>query len=265
MSERKLLFVGGLHRSGTTVVGRLLAAHPAVSGLRGTGVPEDEGQHLQDVYPPAAHFGGPGRFGFSAAAHLDESSPLATPDARRRLLAAWEPYWDGDGPVLLEKSPPNLVRTRFLQKLFPDACFLIVVRHPIAVSLATEKWGKPWTGMRSGPLVRHWVVCHERLLADAPHVRRLMIVRYEDLIADPDTWMSRMHEFAGVSPLPPAEHLDPGPNERYLGRWSERRRQPLRSLYLDRVARRYEERVNRFGYSLTAPEAAPAPAAALAA
>ena len=36
-------------------------------------------------------------------------------------------------PVLVEKSPPNLVRTRFLQALFPDARQIVVTRHPIAV------------------------------------------------------------------------------------------------------------------------------------
>ena len=46
-----LVFVGGLHRSGTSLVHRCLALHPAVSGFSGTGVPEDEGQHLQTVYP----------------------------------------------------------------------------------------------------------------------------------------------------------------------------------------------------------------------
>ena len=57
-----LVFVGGLHRSGTTPLARALSAHPDISGFSNTGVPEDEGQHLQDVYPPAYVLGGPGRF-----------------------------------------------------------------------------------------------------------------------------------------------------------------------------------------------------------
>ena len=76
--ERRLLFVGGLHRSGTSLVHRCLTRHPEVSGFSGTGVPEDEGQHLQTVYPPAYAHGGPGRFGFDPDAHLTESSPLWT-------------------------------------------------------------------------------------------------------------------------------------------------------------------------------------------
>jgi hypothetical protein len=52
-SRQRLVFVGGLHRSGTTLLGRLIAQHPDVSGFAETGVPADEGQHLLSVYPTA--------------------------------------------------------------------------------------------------------------------------------------------------------------------------------------------------------------------
>jgi hypothetical protein len=91
VTGQRLVFVGGLHRSGTTPLARSLAAHPQVSGFSGTGVAEDEGQHLQTVYPPARAHGGPGRFALAAAAHLTEASPLLTPDTGARLLAQWQP------------------------------------------------------------------------------------------------------------------------------------------------------------------------------
>ena len=61
--EHRFVFLAGLHRSGTTLLARLLAAHPEISGFSGTGEPADEGQHLQSVYPAARVYGGPGRFG----------------------------------------------------------------------------------------------------------------------------------------------------------------------------------------------------------
>ena len=51
--EHRFVFLAGLHRSGTTLLARLLAAHPEVSGFSGTGAPADEGQLLQSVYPAA--------------------------------------------------------------------------------------------------------------------------------------------------------------------------------------------------------------------
>ncbi|MEP6640740.1 MAG: sulfotransferase [Gaiellales bacterium] len=83
-----LVFVGGLHRSGTSLVHRCLASHPEVSGFSDTGVPEDEGQHLQTVYPPDFRLGGAGRVAVERGA---ERSALATAQSRARLVAEWGP------------------------------------------------------------------------------------------------------------------------------------------------------------------------------
>ena len=159
VASERLVFVAGLHRSGTTALARTLARHPAVSGFHGTDAKEDEGQHLQDVYPPARAHGGAGRFAFAPDAHLVESSPLATEDNAARLLAAWTPHWDLARHLLLEKSPPNLLMTRFLQALFPASQFVVVVRHPVVVSLSTRRWAGP--GARLSRLIGHWLRAHE--------------------------------------------------------------------------------------------------------
>lgn len=66
----KLLFIGGLHRSGTTPLVRMLGTSPNVSIFRNTGAIEDEGQFLQTVFPCDGLLGGPGRFAFNNGAHL---------------------------------------------------------------------------------------------------------------------------------------------------------------------------------------------------
>ena len=140
--EHTFVFVGGLHRSGTTLLGRCMAEHAQVSGFSGTGAREDEGQHLQTVYRAGKSHGGPGRFGFDPDAHLTEGSALVSDESRRLLLEQWGPHWDMSRPVLVEKSPPNLIRTRFLQALFPGARMIALVRHPVAVAGATRQFGR---------------------------------------------------------------------------------------------------------------------------
>jgi hypothetical protein len=64
-----------------------------------------------------------------------------TPENRQKLFEEWSRYWDVSKPYLLEKSPPNLIRTRFLQAMFPSSYFVVLLRHPIPVALATQPWG----------------------------------------------------------------------------------------------------------------------------
>jgi hypothetical protein len=117
----------------------LLAEHPLTSGFASTGVPADEGQHLQSVYPTAKVYGGPGKFGFAAEAHLTEASALVSRESAERLFAEWAPHWDAERPILVEKSPPNLIRFRFLQALLAAAAFVAVLRHPLAVAYASSR------------------------------------------------------------------------------------------------------------------------------
>ena len=235
------MFVGGLHRSGTSLLTRCLMRHPLVSGFEGTGVPEDEGQHLQTVYRPAKDHGGPGRFAFDPDARLTEDSPLVTDESRGRLMEEWGRFWDTTKPVLVEKSPPNLVRGRFLQALFPGAGLVMLQRHPLAVAYATQKWSR--TSLRS--LVRHWLAAHEAFEEDRPRLEHVHLVRYEDFVADPTATLEAVYGFLGLEPVPAGIEIRADANDAYLARWREEPR--LRRALLTRA---FEERVGRFGYSL---------------
>ncbi len=220
MSPPSHVFVGGLHRSGTSLVAALLSAHPAISGFAETGVWEDEGQHLQGTVPPGRALGGPGRFGHHPDAHLTERSRFATQETRDALDAAWAPHWDPDAAVRLEKSPPNLLRFRLLQHLYPDAAFVAVVRHPAAVALATRRMRRAFA-LRSVPrLLDHWLHCHAAFEGDRRHIARLAVVRYEALIADPAGRLERLQRFLELPAQAPALPVSPEPQRRYAAAWS---------------------------------------------
>jgi hypothetical protein len=249
VSEHDFVFVGGLHRSGTTLLARAIAKHDEVSGFRKTEALANEGQFLQSVYPIAREFGGTGRFGFDERSHMTEDHPLATEANRDKLTSEWGEYWNLDRRVLVEKSPPNLLKLRFLQELFADATFVVIMRHPIAVSYATQKWSE--TSLES--LLDHWLVCHEIFLEDAPQIRKLMLVRYEDFVSDPAGVVGRIQERLGLSPSGAAFKARTGINDDYFKRWSARLK-PRQKREHAALAERFEERTNRFGYSLVEPE-----------
>ena len=270
MSDQLILFVGGLHRSGTTMLARLLAEHPQVTGFADTGAPADEGQHLQDVYPVVSPGRQAGRFAFHGEAHLTEASPLAGPDSRERLMAAWSPHWDTGRRVLLEKSPPNMLMTRFLQATFPDqARFVLVVRHPVAVACATQKW----SATRPHELLHHWAVAHRTLAGDLPSLEHVAIVRYEQLVSDPDAAVARALAVVGLEDNAPGRAVESGVNadnfaadrttrgdvnQGYFASWQARKRSLPRRVYLDLAERRYEGAARAWGYSIRRLEQVPA-------
>lgn len=251
----RLIFVGGLHRSGTTPLASALAVHPDISGLTGTGVLEDEGQHLQDVYPVASTYGGPGRFALDPRSHLTESSALVTPDAAERLVRAWSPYWRPDSRLFVEKSPPNIVMGRFLQELFPGSALVVVVRHPVTVALATVKWRRllsrrPQNAASVELMVHNWVRAHETLLADLPHLHRVRVLRYEDLVARPEETLAQVADLVGLDTPVPHSSLVAHHSSEYERRWQAMGRTPWGRRQRRQVVQRYGELAGRFGYDL---------------
>jgi hypothetical protein len=246
-----LVFVGGLHRSGTSLVAGLLATHPEASGFIRTGVPENEGQHLQDVYPTARAFGGPGRFALVPEAHLTEASDLASPAAAERLFDSWSPHWDLGRRVLVEKSPPNLIRARFLQALFPRARFVMVQRHPVAVALSTRRWA-PDVAMTE--LLAHWFAAWQIFEEDRPALEHVTVVRYERLFSDPQAVASELGDFVGLGGLDPSGLIDPSIQRSVDEQWREMidREGPR---WLDDLQARFGDDARSSGYDLTRPTA----------
>lgn len=222
---KRLVFVGGLHRSGTTPFAKILDGHPEISGLVDTGVREDEGQHLQRVYPKAKVYGGSGRFAHRPEAHLTEASPLTTAANAQAMLDSWSPYWDTSRRFLVEKSPPNIIMGRFLQAQFPGSGLIVVVRHPVAVALSNKKWRRitstnPRKFQSLNQMVEHWLAAHTILAADAPHLDRLLVVHYERLIQNPDDELERVQSFLGLSQPIDSSKLSRSHSDSYAQRWA---------------------------------------------
>lgn len=195
-NDHRLVFIGGLHRSGTALVARIIGSSPDASGLTGTGTSMDEGQHIQDAYPGA--LGNTSQWSFHPQAHLTEEDARRTPDAAERIWQSWSPYWDLDRRVLVEKSAPNLTKTRYLQELFPKARFVVVTRHPVVQALAVRKWATRTHGRFTygfPRLVEHWVHAHDVFAQDALHIENLLVLRYEHLMREPVRELDRLARF----------------------------------------------------------------------
>jgi hypothetical protein len=246
IESENIVFICGLHRSGTSLLHELLKKHPDISGFSDTGVPKDEGQHLQSVYPPAKVFGGPGRFGLDPDSFMDESHPLVSKGNAKRLLEEWSHYWDLSKSHFVEKSPPNLVRMRFLQALFPNAKFIVIFRHPVAVTYATKaKFYKK--GTVEG-LMNHWTVCHYRFLQDLPFMNTFHLLRYEELAENYQRELEKIFNYLNVSYASINAEVSGIENIKYFDKWSIDKKSVLANDNSNLA--QWVESAKKFGYRM---------------
>ncbi len=247
-SQKKYIFIVGLHRSGTTLLADYLKQHPDVSGFENTGFPMDEGQFLQTVFPIAKLYGGPGKFGFDDRSHLTENSLLLTEENHQKLHNEWNAHWDLTKEYLLEKSPPSIIKTRFLQKVFPNSYFILIQRHPIAVSIATQKWSN--TSIMS--LLKHWLVCHNIFLNDRKLLKNVYSIKYEDLVNNPLKEMNNIYNFVGLNSLNNKtlfeDQIKSNINDKYFDIWEKTYKE---SSFFDKIKYKLiNYNLSSFGYLL---------------
>lgn len=238
--KRKIVFIGGLHRSGTTKLNSIISHSGGVAGII-----TDEGVNLQKVCKKPKEINGPGRFVFHEEGPLDEHSNLVSPLNRERLLKAWTPFWDADESVWCEKSPPNLIRMRFLQALFPEAYFINIVRHPIAVSLATNKW----TQTSGEELLEHWIRAHQIYQRDRILINNELSIGYEYFAKNPEQVIAEIERFLDIKIN--YDQSFKNKNEKYFNSWlAPNHWEGTKNTYREQLIDKYEQEINQLGYSL---------------
>ena len=149
-----------------------------------------------------------------------EAQLLVSEESARKLFEEWSPRWDLSRPLLLEKSPPNLLKTRFLQALFPGSAFVVVVRHPIPVSIPTARWRGT---RRYDRMFAHWLHCHALFEADRAHLGpRRTCSRTSSSVGDPAGCAARdLRVPRGRPRSRRASRSKDGANEKYFRQWQE--------------------------------------------
>ncbi|HET6330991.1 MAG TPA: sulfotransferase [Holophagaceae bacterium] len=205
-------FLTGAPKSGTTWLGKLLDAHPEIS-CRGEACVHHFGLRLVEACKSYNELLAKRH---AVITDANDFPPMPWPDVmvmmRTFIGMRFEAIADPAKPrlrLLGEKDPEHAMHLANLDKLFPEAKFLHIIRDGRGVFISA--WHHN---------VRSKDVNLERLGFDdflditakewADRVRRAreagkqlgeryFEVRYEDLVADPETWMKRVLDFLGAS------------------------------------------------------------------
>lgn len=137
------IFIIGCGRSGTSILGALIATHPRVKYMY-------EPYDLWAAIHPATDFLQRYSRGENHCM-LDASS--ATDAARIKFQRLMSPP---PGFTLVEKSPINALRIGFLEAIAPDARFVHIVRDGVNVARSIEQIAAARRGLAFRPPLNNW-------------------------------------------------------------------------------------------------------------
>lgn len=105
------------------------------------------------------------------------------------LYEAWAGRPLGAGERLVEKSVEHTEFAWILERFFPDACFVHIVRDPhgTLVALRRAKSGAGYPRMR--PLAGSLYNSYVHLFRNRTALRSYVVLRYEDLVSEPESTM----------------------------------------------------------------------------
>jgi hypothetical protein len=191
--DKKWVFLVGCYNSGTTLLSELLGQHPLISAL------ETEGHFITDQFVKDYDIGLPRMWvDREDIFRLDENDTGPDPV---RVLKEWSMRLDLKKQVLIEKSPPNSAKTRWLQKHFENAHFIGIVRNGYAVAEGITRKANPLHLINSWPIDKsayQWARSNEILLEDSEHLKKFMWVTYEDLADDTIGTLNKITEFLSI-------------------------------------------------------------------
>ncbi len=183
--DRRPVFVIGLPRSGTTLLERMLAAHPQV-----TGIGEQTFARQGLLQALAASQGGvpealpPAAVAAATQWHLQQ----LTERARRQMTR-------GPGERIVDKLPDNYLLAGWLHIAFPRAVLIHSLRDPrdVAWSCWATDFAKLDWSLRL-PDIAHRIQCHRLLMRHWRQTipEQLVEVRYERLVAEPEAELRRL-------------------------------------------------------------------------
>lgn len=182
-AHNQWLFILGVNNSGTTLLSRLLGLHPQIHEL------PMEGQWLTRGLPRPLQLGV--RRLWTQRLDAFRWTEQSDPGPALRCKFDWASHYPPGSGCLLEKSPPDMVRSLWLAANFQPCRFIVLLRHPYAVCEGIRRR----EGCTIEEAAAHWKAAHEILLRDLPHLKHALRLTYEQLCDDTTSVLRSIEAF----------------------------------------------------------------------
>ena len=196
----KPIFVFGCCNSGTTILWKALKAHNGISG------PEVEGQDLEGLPDSMRHHLGKSTFRLWAHPKFKlcyyKTEEDYEENERQALIKVYQKFVKPK-KRFITKSPADTLRARLIQAYFPDAYFIAIVRNGYAVSEGIVRKRKSdsdrpqFEGLYTtiDEAAEQWFRANVIVASHEQFLDRYKIIRYEDLVEEPQKVLSSVLEF----------------------------------------------------------------------
>jgi hypothetical protein len=140
------VFLIGFPRSGTTLLDQILSSHPGIFVAEEKGGIDKAichfaltfGERHRDATIERARAQGMAPWHASNPCYPVDLNQLRTQDiaAMREIFYQQNGVVDGDARIAIDKMPLNTLHAGFIKRLFPNAKFILALRHPCDVVLS---------------------------------------------------------------------------------------------------------------------------------
>lgn len=201
-SRNSPVFIVGFPRSGTTLLEQMLDAHPGLQSM-------DENPFFNQLADKLRnHHAG-------ILSNLDLLRQYDCDELRKRYLIMVSEtiprHWHAQ---LVDKNPLNMMWVPLIHRLFPEAKFILALRHPCDVILSCymQNFRSSILGAACSTLERlaaAYVQAMECWLDDARMFQpRLLVSRYEDLVQDFSLQTRQIADFLELEDASPLLQFD---------------------------------------------------------
>jgi len=195
--KTKWLFILGCNNSGTSLINHLLRLHPEIDHLAGEGqsqllstrgIEEVTGGNHHRVFTEVLEYMNPPRAYNRNKPSVDN---VVNPSTLRR-------HWQGGrkgnkGTYLMIKSPPDMVRSLWIQQHFDTPHFIGIVRNGYSTVESILRSGKSVERAAT-----HWNLANKIMMRDSEKLKNFHLIKYEDLSENPETVLRELEKFLEI-------------------------------------------------------------------